>query len=160
MWQIKKPWTLILIYYILCIYVYKHLLLPYLLNDSQTIRSTIHFSKPLLCVMLICFDWSHFHVILPVTPDKAVFVVLLCVQRYRGNRYFYFSKSSTKWQRLNLCFHSDQSEKTNKWVGNMLILHDDINMKRLGFILKTTRFNDLVDSFFWETISSVGESYF
>ncbi len=26
-----------------------HLFLPYLLNDSQTIRSTINFSKPLLC---------------------------------------------------------------------------------------------------------------
>ncbi len=35
-----------------------HLFLPYLLNDSQTIRSTIHFSKPLLCVKLICGDWS------------------------------------------------------------------------------------------------------
>ncbi len=35
-----------------------HLFLPYLLNDSQTIRSTIHFSKPLLCVMLIYSDWS------------------------------------------------------------------------------------------------------
>ncbi len=35
-----------------------HLFLPYLLNDSQTIRSTIHFSKPLLCVTLICGDWS------------------------------------------------------------------------------------------------------
>ncbi len=31
-----------------------HLFLHYLLNDSQTIRSTIHFSKPLLCVTLIC----------------------------------------------------------------------------------------------------------
>ncbi len=35
-----------------------HLFLPYLLNDSQTIRSSIHFSKPLLCVTLICGDWS------------------------------------------------------------------------------------------------------
>ncbi len=35
-----------------------HLFLPYLLNDSQTIRSTINFSKPLLCVTLICGDWS------------------------------------------------------------------------------------------------------
>ncbi len=59
-----------------------HLFLSYLLNDSQTIRSTIHFSKP-LCVTLICGDWSnwsHFHFIMPVMPDKAV---LLCVQRYR-----------------------------------------------------------------------------
>ncbi len=30
-----------------------HLFLPYLLNDCQTIRSTIHFSKPLLWVMLL-----------------------------------------------------------------------------------------------------------
>ncbi len=76
-----------------------HLCLPYLLKDSQTIHSMIHFFKPLLCVMLICgdwSDWSHFHLILPVMPDKAAFVraVLLCVQRYPGNHYF-CSKSST-----------------------------------------------------------------
>ncbi len=35
-----------------------HLFLPYLLDTSQTIRLTIRFSKPLLCVMLICSDWS------------------------------------------------------------------------------------------------------
>ncbi len=49
---------------IICIYF-----LSYLLSDSQTIRSMIHFSKPLLCVMLICSDWSdwfYFHFILPV----------------------------------------------------------------------------------------------
>ncbi len=62
-----------------------HLFLPYLLNDSQMIRLTINFSKPLLCVTLICSDWSdwsHFHFILPVMPNKAAFVsaVLLCVQ--------------------------------------------------------------------------------
>ncbi len=59
-----------------------HLFLPYLLNDSQTIHSTIHFSKPLLYVTLICSDWS--------ISFKAVFVssVLLCVQRYQGNSYF------------------------------------------------------------------------
>ncbi len=49
------------------------------------------------CVTLICTDWSNFHLISPVMPDKAVFVsaVLLCVQRYRGNRYFLRSKSAT-----------------------------------------------------------------
>ncbi len=40
--------------------------LPYLLNDSQIIRSTMNFSKPLLCVTLICGDWS--------ISFKAVFV--------------------------------------------------------------------------------------
>ncbi len=76
------------------------LFLQYLLNDSQTILSMIDFSKPLLCVMLIYgdwSDWSDFYFIIPVMSDKAVFVsaVLLCVQRYRGNRCFYLFKSST-----------------------------------------------------------------
>ncbi len=64
-----------------------HVFLLYLLNDFQTSRSTLNFSKPLLCVMLICTDWSPFHLISPVMPDKAVFVsaVLLCVQRLCGN---------------------------------------------------------------------------
>ncbi len=74
-----------------------HLFLPYLLNDSQTIRSTINFSKPLLCVMLICgdwSDWSHFHCIMPVMSDKAAFVsaVLLCVQPLRGKQLFLLQK--------------------------------------------------------------------
>ncbi len=54
-----------------------HLFLPHLLNDSQTIRLMINFSEPLLCVMLICGDWSNwsqYHFIMPVMPDKAVFV--------------------------------------------------------------------------------------
>ncbi len=62
-----------------------HLFLPYLLNDSQAFRSTIHFSKPRLCVTLMCgdwSDWSHFNLIMPAMPDKAAFgrVELLCVQ--------------------------------------------------------------------------------
>ncbi len=74
-----------------------HLFLPYLLNDSQTIHSMIHFSKPLLCVMLLCADWS--------ISFKAVFVsaVLLCVQRYQGN-----------------------SKSGNKWAGNMLMFDVDV----------------------------------
>jgi len=35
-----------------------HLFLPDLLTNSQMIRSTTNFSEPLLCVMLICGDWS------------------------------------------------------------------------------------------------------
>ncbi len=111
--------TLSLSYNRLCI-----LCLTYLLNNSQMIRSTIHFSKP-----LICDDWSHFHFIVPVMPDKAAFVsaVLLCVQHFRGS-----SKSSTQWQTMNLHFHSDQRKKTNKRAGNMLLFHVDVNRKRLG----------------------------
>ncbi len=30
----------------------------------------------------------------------------------------------------------------NKWAGNMLMFHDDVKMKHLRFVLKTTRFSD------------------
>ncbi len=78
-----------------------YLFLPYLFNDSQTVRSMIYFSKPLLYVMLICgdwSDWSHFHFIMPVMPDKAAFVsaVLLCVQLLLGNRYFTAPKAAPR----------------------------------------------------------------
>ncbi len=57
----------------------------YLLNDSQTIHSKIHFSKPLLCVMLICGDWCDW-----LISFKTVFVsaVLLCVQPLPGKQLF------------------------------------------------------------------------
>ncbi len=69
-----------------------HLFLPYLLNNSQTICSTIHFSKPLLCVMLICGDcsnWSHFNFIMPVMPDKAALCTAL-----PGKQLFLASKAA------------------------------------------------------------------
>ncbi len=58
-----------------------HLFLPYLLNESQT----IHFSKLLLRVMLLCSDWS--------ISFKAVHSVTLCtalpgkpsVNKWAGN---------------------------------------------------------------------------
>ncbi len=62
-----------------------YLFLPYSLNDSQTIRSTIHFStflQQLFCVMLICGDCtiSRFHL-----KQSAV---LLCVQPLPGKQLF------------------------------------------------------------------------
>ncbi len=97
-----------------------HLFLPYLLNNSQMIHSTINFSKPLLCVMLICSDWSdwsHFHFIMPVMPDKAVFVkaVLLCVQRYRGNSYFTSPKAAPSGKELISIFI--QTKQKDEQVG-------------------------------------------
>ncbi len=70
-------------------------LLSFLCLTPQTIQLTMNFYKPLLCVMLIC---GNFHCIMPVLPDKAVFVsaVLLCVQRYQGNLYFTPPKPSGK----------------------------------------------------------------
>ncbi len=60
-----------------------HLCLPYLLNDSQTIHSTMHF--PLLCVTLNCGDWSDWSI-----SFKAAFVrsVLLYVQPLLGEKLF------------------------------------------------------------------------
>ncbi len=77
-WHARSKNTFILI---MCIYFYL---------TCSTIRSTIYFSKPLLCVMLICDDWSHFHFIMPVMSDKAAFLssVLLCVQPLPGKLLF------------------------------------------------------------------------
>ncbi len=51
-------------------------------------------------------DRSHFHLISPVMPDKAAFVsaVLLCVQRYRGNRYFTALKDAPSGKELIIIF--------------------------------------------------------
>ncbi len=118
---------------IICIYF-----LPYLLNDSQTIRSMINFSKLLLCMMLI---WSHFHFIMPVMPDKAVFVsaVLLCVQRYLRNSCFTALPSGKEW----ICIFIQTNAK------RPLMFHVDVNMKRLGIRFKNDSFQWFrVDSFF------------
>ncbi len=51
-------------------------------------------------------------------------------------------------------FYSDQCKKTDKWVGNMVMFHVDLNMKRLGIRFKNNLFQWFrVNSFFWETIT-------
>uniref|UniRef100_A0A672RXF2 ATP-binding cassette sub-family B member 6 n=1 Tax=Sinocyclocheilus grahami TaxID=75366 RepID=A0A672RXF2_SINGR len=71
------------------------------------IRSTINFSKPLLCVTLIFgdwSDWSHFHFIMPVIPDKAAFVnaVLFCLQPLPGKLLFCLNQltDGSSWKTL------------------------------------------------------------
>ncbi len=89
--------------------------LPYLLNDSQTIRSTINFSKPLLCMTIIRGDWSnwsHFHFIMPVMPDKAPFVrttANLCTALL-GKLLFIQLQKRHLAAKNELHFHSDQRE--------------------------------------------------
>ncbi len=83
-----------------------HLFLPYLLNDSQTVRSTIHFSKPLLWVTLICGDWSDW-----LISFKAEHSVVYSVTG---------ETAAPK-----------AAPSGNKWAGNMLMFHDDVKMKRL-----------------------------
>ncbi len=98
-----------------------HLFLPYLLNDSQTIRSMINFSKPLLCVTLICGDWS--------ISFKAAFVsaVLLCVQPLPIFTAPKAAPSGKEW----ICIFIQTKAKIkfspvcmrNKWAGNILMFN-------------------------------------
>ncbi len=115
-----------------------HLFLLYLLNNSQTIRLR-HFSKPLLCVTLICGDWSHFHLISPVMPDKAVFVstVLLCVQRYRGTAILTLQKQHLV-AKNEFAFSFRPMRKDQQVGGNMLMFH--VDMKRLGIRFRNNFF--------------------
>ncbi len=119
------------------------LFLPDLLNDSQMISLTTHFSKLLLCVMPICdwSNWSYFHFIMPVMPDNAAFVieVLLCVQRYRGNRYFYAPKaapSGKEW--ICIFIQTNAKRPTSGWAMCLYFMLMSI-WNGLGFILKTTQ---------------------
>ncbi len=111
-----------------------HLFLPYLLSDSQTIRSTINFSKPPLCVMLICGDQSDWSI-----SFKAERSVGLCTAVTGETAIF----KPSKW-----------APSGNKWAGNMLMFHFDVNMKRLKIRFKNDSFQWFrVDSLFWETIT-------
>ncbi len=106
-----------------------HIFLPYLLNDSQTIHSTIHFSKPLLCVTLVCADWSILF--------KAVHSVTLCTvlpwkrlqkrQQVGGNMLMFDIDVNLK--RLGIGFKNDSFQ----WFR--------------------------VDSFFWEIITLYTEHF-
>ncbi len=64
---------------IICIYFYL------ICSTTRKRFSQRNFSKPLLCVTLICVDWSDWSI-----SFKAVFVsaVLLCVQPLPGKRLF------------------------------------------------------------------------
>ncbi len=103
-----------------------------------------NFSKLLLCVTPICNDWSnwsYFHFIMPVMPDKAAFVieVLLCVQRYRGNRYFYAPKAASSGKEWICIFIQTNAKRpTSGWAMCLYFMLMSI-WNGLGFILKTTQ---------------------
>ncbi len=50
----------------------------------------------------------------------------------------------------NAKFNFPQVWARNKWVGNML-MYVDVKMKRQGFVLKITNFNDSESALFFET---------
>ncbi len=57
-----------------------------------------------------------------------------------GKQLFYRSKKRHIMAKNAFLFRP--TGKTNKWAGNMLIFHVDVNMKRLGIRLKNVRFSD------------------
>ncbi len=113
-----------------------HLLLPYLLNDYQTICSTIHFSQPLLCVMRICGDWSGWSISFPF--HKAIFVsaVLLFVQRYQENNNFCRCKSSAQWQRNEIKFSFRPTPAGTRCLYNVRLTLD-LTMDRRCILVET-----------------------
>ncbi len=118
--------------------------LPYLLNDSQTNRLTIHFFKPLLCMMLICSDWSywsHFHFIMPVIILQCLWAQCCFVYSYTGETAIL---PLQKWRLVakNELAFSFRPTRKRPQVGRKYI-RVDVNMKRLGICFKKlTRFND------------------
>ncbi len=101
-----------------------HLFLPYLLNDSQTIRSTINFSKPFLCLTLICSDWS-----------DAVFVRQCCfVYSVTGETAIFNPPKVHLVAKNEFAFSFRPTRKSSFQAGNMLKFHVDVNL--------LTRFND------------------
>ncbi len=118
----------------------KHLFLLYLLIDSQTIRSTINFSKP-LCVTLICGDWS--------ISFKTAFVYSVT-----GETAILKLQKRHLVAKNEFAFSFRPKRKDQQVAGNMLIFHVDVKMKRLGIRFKNDWFQWFrVDSFFWETIT-------
>ncbi len=96
-----------------------------LFNDSQTIRSTIRFFQ--------------------TPPVIGRFNLKQCLWAFKA------PKAAPSGKELISIF---KVKKINKWVGNMLISHFNVNMKRLGTRFKNDSFQWFrVNSFFWETIS-------
>ncbi len=133
--KVKKHFNFL----IMCIYFY--------LKDSQTIRSTINFSKPLLCKTLICCDWS--------ISFKAVFVRQCCfVYSVTGETAVFNAPTAHLVAKNEFVFSFRPMRKYQQVGGNMLMIHVDVNMKRLGIGFKNDSFQWFrVDSFFWETIT-------
>ncbi len=121
---------------IMCIYFY--------LTCSTTLKRFTRWLifQTLLCVTLICSDWSdwsHFYFISPVMPDKAAFVsaVLLCVQLYRGNRYFTQKQYLVSKNEFVFSFRPT-------WKDQQVSRHHHWHQHETAWdsSLKTTRFND------------------
>ncbi len=117
----------------LSLYYNMHLILPYLLNNSQTISSTNYFSKTLLCVTLIYGVWSDWSISFPflhVMPDKAAFVsaVLLCVQPLPGKQLVLPLRKRHPMVKNEFAFSFRLMRKSND--GFMQQTHRAVNVNR------------------------------
>ncbi len=125
------------------------------------ICSTNNFSKPLLCMKLICSDWSILFKaeFVSVAVFVSVTAYSICVQRYQGNSYLltiqklHLVANNTFAFSLRPMWKSSfpRSALHNKWAGNMQLFHVDVNMKQFGIHFKNDSFKWFrVDSFFWD----------
>ncbi len=121
-----------------------HLFLPYLLNDSQTIHSTIHFSKLLLFVTLLCSDWSNSFqccFVYSVTAETAIFKL---------QKRHLVAKNE-------LAFSFRPMRKEQQVGGEYA---NDSCWRQTGIGFKNDSFQWFrVDSFFWETITLYTELF-
>ncbi len=120
------------------------LFLPYLHKDSQTIRSTIHFSKPLLCVTLICTDWSIGLIL--ISPDKAVFSSATLCTALPGKTVFLPPQKRHLVAKNEFAF-SFKPTSGGKYANVSCWRQTGIGFKKDSF--QWFR----VDAFFWETIT-------
>ncbi len=106
-----------------------------------------------------CKVKKHFHFLI------ICIYFYLFVQRLPNNSFFQ-TPPVIGWVHLKQCLWAFTAPKASpsgkewicifihKWAGNMLMFHDDINMKRLGTRFKNDSIQWFrVDSFFWETIT-------
>ncbi len=112
-----------------------HLFLPYLLNDSQTIHSTIHFSKPLFLPLQkrhlvakneLAFSFRRIY---PHSAEHSVFLTWC----YPQESVTVFEGWEGGWVQV---FPGLRAQQVGGQCANVA------NANSLGFILKMTNFND------------------
>ncbi len=127
------------------------------------ICSMNNFSKPLLCMKLICSDWSILFnaAFVSVAVFVSVTAYNICVQRYQGNSYLLTIQKLHLVAKNYLAFSFRPMWKSSfprsarttseRAICNYFMLMSTWNS--LGFILKMTRLNDSESTLSFETIA-------
>ncbi len=116
--------------------------------------TTIHFSKSLLCMTLICGDWS-IGLIFISSCLQFLIKLLVGVQRYRGNRYFYAPEAAPSGKEWICFFIQTNAKKNNMWACNSYAnVSCWLQHEKAWDRFKNDSFQWFrVDAFFWETIT-------